>query len=253
MEGTAIQRRLTWQLGTLVDRVAETPKTTSLVFDLPEWNGHLAGQHVDVRLTAEDGYQAERSYSIASAPGEQHLTITVDRIPDGEVSPYLTQALMVGDSIEFRGPIGGFFVWEHALGGPILLVAGGSGVVPMRSMLRHWANAGNEPTGARLLYSARTLDDVIYHQELGELGRLDNVDVRIALTRKWPDDWRGLQGRIDRTALEEAAWPSDHHGLTYVCGPTPFVEVVASTREAGSRPDSNQDRAVRPVGHLKAR
>jgi ferredoxin-NADP reductase len=228
MEGRAIQGRLTWQLGTLVDRVVETPKTTSLVFDLPDWHGHLAGQHVDLRLTAEDGYQAERSYSIASAPGEEHLTLTVDRIPDGEVSPFLTQELMVGESIEFRGPIGGFFVWEHAFGGPILLVAGGSGVVPMRSMLRHWANGKHEPTCARLLYSARTLDDVIYQHELADLAGFDNVDVQIALTRDWPDDWRGHRGRIDTAALESAAWPSDHPGLTYVCGPTPFVEAVAS-------------------------
>jgi ferredoxin-NADP reductase len=229
MEGRAIQGRLTWQLGTLVDRVVETPKTTSLVFDLPDWHGHLAGQHVDVRLTAEDGYQAERSYSIASAPGEENLTLTVDRIPDGEVSPFLTQELMVGESIEFRGPIGGFFVWEHAFGGPILLVAGGSGVVPMRSMLRHWANGKHLPTCARLLYSARTLDDVIYQRELAELARLDNVEVQIALTRQWPHDWRGHRGRIDKPVLESATWPSGEPGLTYVCGPTPFVEAVAST------------------------
>lgn len=229
MEGTAVQGRLTWQLATLVDRVVETPRTTSLVFELPNWPGHLAGQHVDVRLTAEDGYQAERSYSIASAPGEEHVTLTVDRIPDGEVSPFLIGELMVGESIELRGPIGGFFVWEHALGGPILLVAGGSGVVPIRSMLRHWANAKHEPTCARLLYSARTLDDVIYQSELAQLGGLDNVDVRIALTREWPADWQGLRGRIGKTALESAAWRFGDPGLTYICGPTPFVEAVAST------------------------
>jgi len=226
MEGTAVHGRLTWQLATLVDRVVETPKAMSLMFDLPDWPGHLAGQHVDVRLTAEDGYQAERSYSIASAPGEEHVTITVDRIPDGEVSPFLTDELMVGETIEIRGPIGGFFVWEHSLGGPILLVGGGSGVVPIRSMLRHWANLKHEPTCARLLYSARTLDDIIYQREFAELGALENVDVTIALTREWPEDWRGLRGRIDKTALESAAWSS---GLTYICGPTPFVEAVSST------------------------
>ncbi len=198
------------------------------MFELPDWPGHLAGQHVDVRLTAEDGYQAERSYSIASAPGEEHVTLTVDRIPDGEVSPFLIEELMVGESIELRGPIGGFFVWEHALGGPILLIAGGSGVVPIRSMLRHWANAKHEPTCARLLYSARTLDDVIYQSELAQLGGLDNVDVRIALTSEWPDDWQGLRGRIGKTVLESAAWRSGDPGLTYICGPTPFVEALAS-------------------------
>jgi ferredoxin-NADP reductase len=229
MEGTAIQGRLTWQLATLVDRVVETPKTTSLVFDLPDWHGHLAGQHVDVRLTAEDGYQAERSYSIASAPGEKHVTLTVDRIPDGEVSPFLTQELMIGESIEFRGPIGGFFVWEHSFGGPILLVGGGSGVVPLRSMLRHWANGTHEPTFARLLYSARTPEDVIYQRELAQLAGSDNVDVQIALTREWPDDWQGLQGRIDKTALESAVSASGDRGLTYICGPTPFVEAISST------------------------
>jgi ferredoxin-NADP reductase len=228
VEGTAVQGRLTWQLGTLVDRVVETPKTMSLVFDLPGWPGHLAGQHVDIRLTAEDGYQAERSYSIASAPGETHVTLTVDQIPDGEVSPFLTEELMIGESIEFRGPIGGFFVWEASLGGPILLVGGGSGVVPLRSMLRHWANSGHEPTCARLLYSARTLDDVIYQHELAELGGLDNVDVQIALTRQWPDDWPGLRGRIDKSVLQTAAWAAGDPGLTYICGPTPFVEAVSS-------------------------
>jgi ferredoxin-NADP reductase len=217
-----------WQLATLVDRVVETPRTTSLVFDLPEWTGHLAGQHVDVRLTAEDGYQAERSYSIASAPGEKHVTLTVDRIPDGEVSPFLTQELMVGESIEFRGPIGGFFVWEHAFGGPILLLAGGSGVVPLRSMLRHWANDNQQPTCARLLYSVRTLDDVIYQREIDELGGLENVDVQIALTQEWPDDWQGLRGRLDKTVLESAAWDSGDPGTTYICGPTPFVEALSS-------------------------
>jgi ferredoxin-NADP reductase len=209
-----------------VDRVVETHRTTSLIFDLPDWPGHLAGQHVDVRLTAEDGYQAERSYSIASAPGEEHVRITVDRLPDGEVSPFLTEELALGETIEIRGPIGGFFVWEHALGGPILLLGGGSGVVPMRSMLRHWANLRHEPTFARLLYSVRTLDDIIYQGEFAELGALANVDVKIALTQEWPDDWRGLRGRIDKTILESSAWPS---GLTYICGPTPFVEAMSST------------------------
>ena len=246
MEGRAIQGRLTWQLGTLVDRLVETPKTTSLVFDLPDWHGHLAGQHVDVRLTAEDGYQAERSYSIASAPGEEHLTLTVDRIPEGEVSPFLTQELMIGETIEFRGPIGGFFVWEHTFGGPILLVAGGSGVVPIRSMLRHWANGKHEPTCARLLYSARTLDDVIYQRELVQLGGLENVDVEIALTRKWPQNWHGLRGRIDKSTLESTAWDS---GLIYVCGPTPFVEAVSSTLvELGHDPASIKTERFGPTG-----
>lgn len=237
-------------LSTLVDRVPQTSRTTSLVFDVPEWPGHLAGQHVDVRLTAEDGYQAQRSYSVASAPGEQHVTITVDMIPDGEVSPFLTEELMIGETIEIRGPIGGFFVWEHAFGGPILLVAGGSGVVPLRSMLRHWANLANEPLGARLLYSVRTVDDVIYQDEFDELDRLENVDVEIALTREWPEDWQGLRGRIDKPKLETWAWPASDQGLTYICGPTPFVEAIASALvEMGHDPTRIKTERFGPSGN----
>ena len=247
MEGTAVHKRLSWQLATLRGRVVETPKAMSLMFELPEWTGHLAGQHIDVRLTAEDGYQAERSYSIASAPGEQHLTITVDTIPDGEVSPFLTQELMIGETIEIRGPIGGFFVWDHAFGGPILLVGGGSGIVPLRSMLRHWADLQSEPTAARLLYSARTEEDIIYRQEFAELAGVESIDVRIALTREWPPDWDGLRGRIGKPALEAAAWPS---GLTYICGPTPFVEAVSSTLvQLGHDPASIKTERFGPTGN----
>jgi ferredoxin-NADP reductase len=250
MEGTALHGRLSWQLATLVGRVVETSNVMSLSFDLPEWPGHLSGQHVDVRLTAEDGYQAERSYSIASAPGEPHVTITVDRIPDGEVSPFLTTELMIGETIEIRGPIGGFFVWEHSLGGPILLIAGGSGVVPMRSMLRHWADLKDEPGCARLLYSARTFEDVIYEREFAALAGLENVDVRIALTREWPEHWPGLRGRIDRAVLESAAWSPHEEGLIYICGPTPFVEATASTLvELGHDPSSIKTERFGPTGN----
>ncbi len=165
MARAAIPGRLTWQLGVAAELVSETTRTRSIVLDLPGWRGHRAGQHVDIRLTAPDGYQAQRSYSIASGPEDSRLVVTVERLADGEVSPYLVDELRVGDELELRGPIGGYFVWERSFGGPLLLIAGGSGIVPFRSMLRHWA-AGQRDAGVRLLYSARTLDDVIYREEL---------------------------------------------------------------------------------------
>ena len=177
---------------------------------------------MDVRLTAEDGYQAQRSYSIGSAPEDEQLVLTVERLEDGEVSPYLADELRPGDQLELRGPIGGYFVWESSFGGPLLLIAGGSGVVPFRSMLRHHVATGSE-TPVRLLYSSRSLDEVIYREEL--LG-FDEA-VQLTLTRQWPDDWRGHRGRIDRQFLDELGWPSDHRPLVYVCGPTAFVEAVA--------------------------
>jgi len=208
-----------------VELIDETAGVRSIVVDPPDWPGHRAGQHVDVRLTAEDGYQAQRSYSIASAPEDGHVVLTVERLDDGEVSPYLVDELRPDDELELRGPIGGYFVWEAALGGPLLLLAGGSGIAPLRSMLRHRAAAGSS-VPARLLYSARTLEDVIYRDELE---RLDEVDVRFTLTRGWPDDWKGYRRRIDRELLEEVAWPPDERPLVYVCGPTAFVEVAATT------------------------
>jgi ferredoxin-NADP reductase len=210
-----------------VELIDETPGVRSIVLDPPDWPGHRAGQHVDVRLTAEDGYQAQRSYSIASAPEDGHVVLTVERLADGEVSPYLVDELRPGDELELRGPIGGYFVWEAALGGPLLLLAGGSGIAPLRSMLRHRAAAGSS-VPARLLYSARTLDDVIYRDELERLGD-DDVDVRFTLTRGWPDGWTGYRRRIDRELLEEVAWPPDERPLVYICGPTAFVEVAATT------------------------
>jgi ferredoxin-NADP reductase len=192
------------------------------VLELPGWPGHRAGQHVDVRLTAEDGYQAQRSYSIASAPEEDHLVLTIERLDDGEVSPYLVDELRSGDELELRGPIGGYFVWEKSLGGPLLLVAGGSGVVPLRAILRHWAD-GDRRVPARLIYSARSLDEVIYRDEL----TAHAAEVELTLTRQWPDGWSGRRGRVDRALLEQTTWPPDHAPLVYVCGPTGFVEAVA--------------------------
>ena len=227
MERTALPRRLTWQEARVVELVDETADTKSIVLDLDDWPGHRAGQHVDVRLTAEDGYQAERSYSIASAPEDEHLVLTVERLEDGEVSPYLDGELRPGDELELRGPIGGYFVWEEALGGPLLLLAGGSGIVPLRALLRHRA-AVESTVPARLLYSARTIDDVIYRDELDRLA-VDGVDVRYTLTREWPEEWPGYRRRIDREMLEEVAWPAEERPLVYVCGPTPFVEAAATT------------------------
>jgi ferredoxin-NADP reductase len=211
-----------------VELVDETAGAKSIVLELNDWPGHRAGQHVDVRLTAEDGYQAERSYSIASAPEDGYLVLTVERLPDGEVSPYLVDELRPGDELELRGPIGGYFVWEEALGGPLLLLAGGSGVVPLRSMLRHHA-ATDSAVPVRLLYSARTIDDVIYRDELAHVAAYDEVDIRFTLTRAWPEGWRGYRRRIDRDMLEEVAWPVEERPLVYICGPTAFVEAAAST------------------------
>jgi ferredoxin-NADP reductase len=218
MERTAVRRRLTWQLARVVGLVAENARTTSLVLRPPDWPGHLAGQHVDVRLTAEDGYQTQRSYSIASAPEDEHLVLTVERLDDGEVSPYLTETVQPGDELELRGPVGGYFVWEESLGGPLLLVGGGSGVVPLRAMLRYHRAVGSD-LPVRLVYSARTQADLIYQRELS------GFDTTITLTR---EHWAGRTGRVDRELLEEVAWPATDHPLVYVCGPTGFVEAVAT-------------------------
>jgi ferredoxin-NADP reductase len=220
VERAASPPRLKWQLARVVDVVTENSRTKSIVLDAADWSGHLAGQHVDVRLTADDGYQAQRSYSLASAPEDEHLTLTVERLDDGEVSPYLTETLRPGDDLELRGPIGGYFVWRESLGGPILLIGGGSGVVPLRAMLRHHTAVASE-TPARLLYSARTRADLIYHAELGD------YETTITLTRERPQGWNGRTGRVDRDLLAETAWPPAEKPLVYVCGPTGFVEAVA--------------------------
>ena len=210
----------------MIEVVTETAQAKSVVLDPPDWQGHRAGQHVDVRLTAEDGYQAQRSYSIASAPEDDQLVLTVERLEDGEVSPYLTDELRAGDELDLRGPIGGYFVWEESLGGPLLLVAGGSGVVPLRAMLRHHrALESNVPV--RLLYSARSLPEVIYRDELMRMAANDEIDIRFTLTREQPEDWRGYRRRIDRELLGEVSWPAGERPLVYICGPTGFVETAA--------------------------
>lgn len=221
-------RRLSWRLATVLDLVAETPRTTSLVLEVPGWEGHRAGQHVDVRLTAEDGYQAQRSYSIASAPEDGRLVLTVDRLDDGEVSPYLTDELMAGDRLELRGPIGGYFVWEAEDGGPLLLVAGGSGVVPLMAMIRHRAAVGSG-VPARLLLSSRSYEEIIYREELEALAaRDDALEVVHTLTRSRPEGWAGYGRRIDARMLSEVVWPLEERPLAFVCGPTPLVEAAGS-------------------------
>jgi ferredoxin-NADP reductase len=191
------------------------------------WPGHLAGQHVDVRLTAEDGYQAERSYSIASPPEERWVALTVERLDDGEVSPYLVGELKVGDKLEMRGPIGGHFVWRAGESRPLLLIAGGSGVVPLMAMLRHRASTAHK-NPARLLYSSRTLDDIIYREELDRLAAInDGLVVKHTLTRDKPAGWDGYARRIDGAMLEEVAWSKDEMPAVFVCGPTSFVESAA--------------------------
>jgi ferredoxin-NADP reductase len=229
MERTTVLGRLTWQIGDVVATQSENGRTKSLAIALPGWPGHLPGQHVDIRLTAEDGYQAQRSYSIASPPEErERVTLTVERLDDGEVSPYLTDELRVGDKIELRGPIGGYFVWKARMGGPLLLLAGGSGIVPLMSMIRHRQATGSE-VPVRLLYSVRSNDDVIYHDELARFGQEDKgVEVIYTFTRKQPEGWTGYSRRVDTELLRDIIWPPAQRPLTYICGPTQFVETAAT-------------------------
>ena len=248
--------KISWRLATVIDVVPETPRTRTLVLDVPEWPGHRAGQHVDVRLTAEDGYQAERSYSIASPPEDTRLSLTVERLNDGEVSPYLSDDLRAGDTLELRGPIGGYFVWDIPLGGPLFLVAGGSGIVPLMAMLRH-RNAAlatraddRQRLPARLLYSSRRWDEVIYRDELTRLADNDKtLEVVHTLTRDQPEGWTGFARRIDRAMLEEIAWPASEQPRVFVCGPTPLVESVAgSLVELGHQPALVKTERFGPTG-----
>ena len=224
MAGTAVLRRLTWQVATVAAVTRETASAVTIELAVADWPGHRAGQHLDVRLTAEDGYTAEREYSIASAPGEP-VAITVERLEDGEVSPYLTGELRAGDELELRGPVGGYFVWEPGDGGPLLLVAGGSGIVPLRSILRHRLRTGSD-VPACLLYSSRNWEGVIYREELSQSP--GGVQVSYTLTRSQPAGWTGHTGRIDSALLAEVAWPAEANPLAYICGPTSFVETAAA-------------------------
>jgi len=225
-----------WQIASVKKIRQETPRVKSFTLDLPSLVSHKAGQHYDIRLTAADGYLAQRSYSIASAPemmGE--IDITVDRIPDGEVSTYLHDVLVEGDLIEVRGPIGGYFVWEAALGGPLLLVGGGSGIVPLMSMLRHRFAAGSQ-ADCRLLASWRTIEDIIYSGELDNFNQSGSgFQAFQTLTRAQPQDWKGYARRVDTQMLAEVAGPLGKQVKVFICGPTAFVEAAAdSLAEAGT-------------------
>jgi ferredoxin-NADP reductase len=219
--------RLSWRLAKVAEVRPETPRVVTIALDVPGWDGHLPGQHLDVRLTAEDGYQAERSYSIASAPDAARVELAVERLDDGEVSPYLAGELRQGDQLELRGPVGGYFVWEPSRGGPLLLIAGGSGVVPLMAMLRHRAASGSQ-VPARLLFSSRSLDEVIFREELERLEADDDgLTVTHTLTRAQPPGWAGYARRIDAVMLEEVGWRPGERPLAFVCGPTRLVEAVA--------------------------
>jgi ferredoxin-NADP reductase len=227
MARAAVLGRLTWLTVEVAAVGPETPGVRSLVLDVPGWPGHRAGQHVDVRLTAEDGYQAQRSYSIASPPEDPRVTLTVERLEDGEVSPYLVDEVVEGDRFELRGPIGGYFVWEAAADGSLLLVAGGSGIVPLMAMIRHRVAAGSTAP-IRLLYSSRSHEDVIYREELESLAASsDGLEVVHTLTRSQPPGWTSYNRRIDAEMLAEVAWPADNGAVAFVCGPTRLVESVA--------------------------
>ena len=221
-------RKIAWRIGEVVETSPDTTRTKSLFLEVPGWEGHRAGQHVDVRLTAEDGYQAQRSYSIASAPEDGRVELLIERLDDGEVSPYLTDELRAGDGLELRGPIGGWFAWDDWEGGPLLLVAGGSGIAPLMAMIRHRRAAGND-TPVRLLFSSRSYEDIIFREELERLAADDDpLEIIHTLTRSTPPGWEGYDRRIDEEMLAEVAFSPDEGPLAFVCGPTPLVETVAT-------------------------
>ena len=238
---------MAWRVAEVVTVVPQTPRVKTIAFDVPGWPGHRAGQHVDVRLTAEDGYEAQRGYSIASVPDGTRVELTVERLEDGEVSPYLTDGLRPGDRIELRGPVGGYFVWEPAQGGPLLLVAGGSGVVPLMAMIRARAAAGSD-VDTRLLFSSRSWEDVIYREELERLGG-DGLTVVHTLTRSQPPGWAGYDRRVDAEMLAEVGLsPAELPGV-YVCGPTPFVEAAAEALvQLGHEPHRVKTERFGPTG-----
>jgi ferredoxin-NADP reductase len=247
MAGTAVLGRLTWRVADVVDVVVETPRATTLVFDVPGWPGHRAGQHVDVRLTAEDGYQTQRSYSISSAPDGTRIALTVVRVEDGEVSPYLTGELRPGDQLELRGPIGGWFVWEPAHGGPLLLVAGGSGLAPLMAMIRLRAMAGSDAR-THLIASSRNWEEVLFRAELERLSG-GGVTVVHTLTGSQPPGWSGYARRVDADMLAAVGPDPGARPHAFVCGPTPFVEAVAQALVAlGHDPQRIKTERFGPTG-----
>jgi ferredoxin-NADP reductase len=247
MERTAIRRRLTWQVATVTDVRRETETARTLVLEVPDWPGHLAGQHLDVRLTAPDGYRASRSYSIASAWSGDTIELTVEEVPEGEVSPYLVDVLKVGDPLEIRGPVGGWFVWKPEQEGPVQLIGGGSGIVPLRAVLRAHA-AASSTTPVRLIYSVRRPTSVIYVSDLKDLAGSEDVDVLLVYTREAPAGEPRV-GRIDADLIEQYAFKPEDGATTYVCGPTPFVETVADLLvAAGHDPAKVRTERFGPTG-----
>jgi ferredoxin-NADP reductase len=239
-----------WRVGTVVALHDETSTARTITLQVPDWPGHFAGQHVDVRLTAADGYAAVRSYSIASAPNvESRVELTVERLPDGEVSPYLTQELAVGDRLELRGPIGGWFLWRTEQTEPIQLIAGGSGIVPLMAMIRSHASVGSTAP-FRLLYSVREPGAVLYRDELGALSEHDHsVNLTYAYTRAVPKDWPRPPGRIDAALIVNTTWPSNFVPTCYICGPTSFVESAAGLLSAcGNSTDKIRTERFGPTG-----
>jgi len=237
MAGTAVLGRLTWRVADVVAAVGETAGARTLVLDVPGWPGHLAGQHVDLRLTAEDGYSTQRSYSVANAPSGSTVELTVQRVEDGEVSGYLVDEVRAGDRVELRGPVGGYFVWRPEWTDPVLLLAGGSGIVPLAAIART-AAAASAPARLRLVYSVRSPEDVIYAAELRRRATAGGLAVTFAYTRRAPAGWTGRVGRVDAALLAEAGWPAAADPLCYLCGPTAFVEAMADLLvAAGHRPD----------------
>jgi ferredoxin-NADP reductase len=242
-----------WRVGTVVALHDETSTARTITLEVPDWPSHLAGQHVDVRLTASDGYSAVRSYSIASAPNpEKRVEITVERLPNGEVSPYLTQQVSVGDHLELRGPIGGWFVWRAEQDEPIQLLAGGSGIVPLMAMIRSRVSAGSAAP-FRLLYSVREPEAVFYRDELQMRSDQDrSVALTYQYTRAAPKDWSRPPGRIDAALIANTTWPSKLIPTCYVCGPTPFVEIAAGFLSAcGNVPDKIKTERFGPTGGKK--
>jgi len=247
--GAALRGRLRWLLAAVEDLTEQAPDVREIALRVAGWPGHLPGQHVDVRLTAEDGYQAQRSYSVASPSERDRLSLTVERIPDGEVSTYLTGELRPGDQFELRGPIGGYFVWTPDHAGPLLLVGAGSGIVPLMAIMRERARSGS-PVPASLLLSARSWERVIYHDELQRLAAGDDrLSISFALTRSQPSGWSGYARRVDAAMLSEVAPPPPASPQCFVCGPTGFVESVASALvELGHRPGRVKTERFGPTG-----
>lgn len=228
MSGVSLPGGLTWQRGTVVELADETPRVRSIILEVSDMTSHRPGQHVDIRLAVGEGRRIQRSYSIASAPEDGYLVLTVERLTDGYLSSYLANDLRVGDQVELYGPIGTHFAWDDSFRAPVLLIAGGPGIAPFRSILRHCI-ATDHPAPVRLLYSVRSLDEVIYHDELMRHAAYDEIDIRLALTHSWPEGWRGHRGELDQASLAHMSWPLREQPINFVCGPTHFVDAVTAT------------------------